>query len=147
MELRIEITDRSAIVRVVNLTKDMARNLRSAMQKGLNYYRDRVVKNITSGKYGIKTKSGRLRGSMETAITGTGLNLKGFVGTNLIYAAIHEFGGVITAKRAPYLVFQVAGNWVRTKTVKIKRKEYMKRTLVAEKGKILRIMAQELLRV
>lgn len=41
------------------------------------------------------------------------------------YAAIHETGGTITAKRAPYLVFNIPGvGWRRVKSVRITRKRY-----------------------
>lgn len=41
-----------------------------------------------------------------------------------IYGAIHEYGGTIVPKRAPALVFQVDGHWVRTQKVKIREKRY-----------------------
>lgn len=34
-------------------------------------------------------------------------------GSNVIYAAIHQFGGVIRAKNKPYLVFKVPGGRLR----------------------------------
>ncbi len=40
------------------------------------------------------------------------------------YQAIHEYGGIIRAKRAPYLVFNVKGRWVRVKQVRIRQKRY-----------------------
>ena len=36
------------------------------------------------------------------------------IGTNVIYAPIHEFGGTIRAKNAPYLVFQLPGYQTRS---------------------------------
>lgn len=40
------------------------------------------------------------------------------------YQSIHEYGGIIRARRAPYLVFQVKGQWVRVKQVRIRQKRY-----------------------
>lgn len=49
------------------------------------------------------------------------------VGTNLEYAAIHEFGGTIEAKNAPRLVFQVApGEWRTAQSVTIPARPYMR---------------------
>lgn len=45
---------------------------------------------------------------------------------SVIYAAIHEFGGVIKAKVAPYLVFQIDGKWIRTKSVIIPARPYLR---------------------
>lgn len=39
--------------------------------------------------------------------------------SSLIYAAIQEYGATIRARRAPYLVFQVGGQWVRVRQVTI----------------------------
>jgi len=47
------------------------------------------------------------------------------VGTNKIQAAIHHYGGVITAKNVPYLCFRVAGKFVKVKSVKIPARPYM----------------------
>ena len=33
---------------------------------------------------------------------------------NAVYQRIHEQGGVIRARNAPFLVFKVNGRWVRT---------------------------------
>lgn len=46
-------------------------------------------------------------------------------GKQRLYALIHEFGGVIKAKNAPYLVFFIPGvGWRRAKQVKITKKQY-----------------------
>ncbi len=46
-------------------------------------------------------------------------------GSNRIYAAIHQHGGVIKAKDAPYLQFQVNGQWVRVSQVEIPARTYL----------------------
>ncbi len=49
------------------------------------------------------------------------------IGTNLVYAAIHEFGGVIHAKKAPALVFKTAdGQWHRVTSVTIPPRPYLR---------------------
>ncbi|HEC12315.1 MAG TPA: phage virion morphogenesis protein [Acidiferrobacteraceae bacterium] len=47
------------------------------------------------------------------------------VGTNKVYAAIHQFGGTITAKNAPYLMFIVGGQFVKTKSVTIPARPFV----------------------
>jgi hypothetical protein len=42
-----------------------------------------------------------------------------------VYARIHRDGGTIKAKNKPYLVFKVKGQWVRVKSVRIRRKNYI----------------------
>lgn len=41
------------------------------------------------------------------------------IGTNLVYAQIHDEGGTITAKKGKYLRFQVNGQWVTVRSVRI----------------------------
>jgi phage gpG-like protein len=45
-------------------------------------------------------------------------------GRSIKYKNIHEYGGIIRARRKPYLVFQVKGQWVRVKQVRIRAKRY-----------------------
>ncbi len=49
------------------------------------------------------------------------------VGTDKVYAAIQEFGGIIHAKRGPYLIFKTRdGHWVRTESVQIPAHPYLR---------------------
>lgn len=41
-----------------------------------------------------------------------------------MYGLVHEYGKVIRAKRGPYLVFRVQGQWVRVPEVTIRRKRW-----------------------
>lgn len=46
-------------------------------------------------------------------------------GQHMIYARIHEFGGIIRAKNPTgYLTFRVRGQWVRVRQVRIRQKKY-----------------------
>jgi phage virion morphogenesis protein len=51
--------------------------------------------------------SGRLMASLTHNASDEGVE----VGTNVIYAAIHQFGGVIRAKNKPKLAFKLLGEW------------------------------------
>ena len=42
------------------------------------------------------------------------------------YARIHEEGGVIRAKRAPYLVFRSGKGWVKRKSVQMPKRPYLR---------------------
>lgn len=60
------------------------------------------------------------------------------VGTNVIYAAIQEFGGIIKAKKAPFLVFRSkSGRLVRTKSVYIPPRPYLRPAKEENMTKIL----------
>ena len=48
------------------------------------------------------------------------------VGTDVIYAAIHEFGGVITPKKAKALAFEIGGELIFAKSVHIPARPYLR---------------------
>lgn len=47
------------------------------------------------------------------------------VGTNVKYAAIHQFGGTIKPKKGTHLKFKIAGQWVAVKSVTIPARPYL----------------------
>ena len=51
------------------------------------------------------------------------------VGSNVAYAAIHEFGGVIKAKNAGALRFKVGDRWVMVKQVVMPKRSYLEPSL------------------
>lgn len=55
--------------------------------------------------------SGELRNSIQAEAD----NDTAIVGTNVLYAPLHHFGGVIAPKNKPFLAFQINGKWVYTK--------------------------------
>ena len=88
---------------------------------------------------------GALRNSINRVVKG----LKGTVFTNLVYAMIQEFGGIIKPLASKYLRFKTkSGNWVTTSKVTIKAanggKGYFRPSVVVIKKKIKNIFAKEL---
>ena len=75
---------------------------------------------------------GNLRASIRAQRDRPGVVI---VGTNVIYAAIHEFGGVITAKNKPMLVFKINGQWIRKRSVTIPARPYLRPAFDSHKNK------------
>lgn len=75
------------------------------------------------GKRGPKIlqEHGHLLGSIVYQLTGKRLA----IGTNLIYGAIHQFGGVIVPRTADALVFRLGGHLVVAKKVTIPARPYL----------------------
>lgn len=100
---------------------------------------------------GVKT--GTLRRSIQVDRSkNKGKRPRVRVGTNLVYARIHEFGGTITAKRASALKFQLAdGSWRTAKRVIIPARSYLRPTMKREVRAMRKVFAsavrQELTRV
>ena len=129
------------------------------MQQVLLYLVGRVDRALATGKYGVKTRSGMLRLSLDTQIEGEGHNLRGIVGSNLAYAAIQERGGTTHPTVTPQLRRFMFAKYYETGDdkflhtaitkkdrldVTIKPHWYMRNTLKAEKRTILRYFEQAL---
>lgn len=65
--------------------------------------------------------NGDLKGSIHATADSEGVA----VGTNKIYAAIHQFGGPIRVKNAKYLKFNIAGRWSNKTEVNIPKRSYL----------------------
>lgn len=65
------------------------------------------------GRKPILHRSGALARSIDYAVSGS----QAIVGSGLIYAAIHQFGGTIVPKSASALVFRIGNRLIRTKKV------------------------------
>lgn len=66
--------------------------------------------------------TGRLQNSITPAADATGVT----IGTNVRYAAIHQFGGTIRPKAGPFLVFPIGGGrFARKKQVTIPARPFM----------------------
>jgi len=70
----------------------------------------------------LKTQTGTLRRSINYALTIADQGMTAVVGTNLVYAAIHEYGGVtrahvITARNKKALAFQAGGQTIVRRSV------------------------------
>lgn len=71
--------------------KEIAKRVREAMVKSVAIVQADVVKEKLSGQV-LKRQTGRLAGSIKTQIKGSGLSSVGIIGTNVKYAAAHEYG-------------------------------------------------------
>ncbi len=69
----------------------------------------------------ILTESGRLRDSINAQPSRDMVR----VGTNVIYAAIHQFGGTIVPKSATHLVFRLASGLVLADSVTLPSRPYL----------------------
>lgn len=77
---------------------------------------------------GISYRQGeplRFSGALQDSIEAHSDNNRAVVGTNKSYAAIHQFGGVITPKKGKYLVFKIGDRWVMTDKVEIPARPFL----------------------
>jgi phage gpG-like protein len=83
---------------------------KDAFAKLLTYYMNEAVKaaklGVTGGgnsKTMLNVRSGRLRSSINKQVQVSDTTFRGIMGTNVVYAAIHEYGGTITPKKGRFL--------------------------------------------
>lgn len=69
----------------------------------------------------ILTESGRLRDSINSRPG----NDEVLVGTNVIYAAIHQFGGTILPKAATHLWFRIGGALIKASKVTLPARPFL----------------------
>lgn len=84
-------------------------------------------------------------GTLRRSITMTPFRSSGqvTVGTNVLYAKVHEFGAVIKAKNVPYLKFQTPdGAWHMKKQVLVPARPFLRPALIRNRGKIQEALAK-----
>jgi hypothetical protein len=89
---------------------------------------------------------GVLSGDIRILRAASAGNLSGSYGTTVVYAYMREYGGTITARNAPYLVFQVGGRWVQVKSVTQTGTHYMGRSRDALEPLLKAALADALMR-
>ena len=110
---------------------------------------ERVIKARKLSGQVLNVRTGRLRSSFGTqrARHQSGVGVYGLVGTNVVYARIHEVGGVIKPKAGKYLRFKTAdGFWHTVKEVTIPARPYAAPAMREEKDYISRVIIREVMK-
>lgn len=92
----------------------------------------------------LKARTHLLQHSVKSRVNVRGTAISGRVGSPVVYAAIHEFGGIIKPKKAKYLVFQIDGTWIRTKQVTMPKREWLAKSLKDVQGRIESIFGRHI---
>lgn len=115
-------------------------------RKGLDYL-EKYVKGSFGSANKPKVRSGALKRSIHTRVISTEEGkITGIIGSNLVYAAIQEYGGRITPTIAKYLHFQINGKWVRTKLVVIPPRPYLEPGVRETQNKVKEIIDNEVMK-
>ncbi|MBI5328862.1 MAG: phage virion morphogenesis protein [Deltaproteobacteria bacterium] len=131
MQIKVNIDDKE-VRGLLNKLQEKTKDLTPAMQDVGEIVKRSITKNFDAGgrpkpwaksaKGGIPlTDTARLKNSFTIRADAN----EATVGTNVQYAAIHQFGGKITAKNKPYLKFKVGEKWVSKKSVTIPARPFM----------------------
>ena len=86
----------------------------------------------------LRVRTGRLRGAIEARTGGSYPSLEVRIGPqNVVYAAIHEFGGTIVPRSARFLVFPFEGRLVFARRVTIPARPYLGPAIVASQNAVI----------
>lgn len=86
---------------------------------------NRTVIHNLSGQI-LKRKTGTLAKSVNYKMIN---DYSSKVGTNIIYGAIHEYGGIIKPKVADFLRFKIKDQWITTKQVNMPARHWLSSAL------------------
>ena len=125
--IKLKVTgDKELRSRLQRINGQLITALRIGIQKALIELEGEIKSKI-SGKV-LNVRTGTLRRSIGNKIFRRGDSIVGFVGSNVVYAAIHEFGGM-------------AG---RGRKVKIPERSYLRSTLREKETHVLDIVQREI---
>ena len=115
-----------------------------AMKAVLMMTEGEAKKNATGGGKNLNVRTGRLRSSITHDMQGKGLSIRGRVGTPVIYGRIHELGGTITPKKGPFLIFEIDGQTVAARSVRIPARPYLRPAVTGKSAQLRSRFAQEM---
>ena len=107
----------------------LMRRMHQGFTEWLNIARKISQRDYFAGRPHLINRTGKLKRSEFVKTSRRGFRLKGEFGAKSIYARIHDYGGTIVPKTKPYLVFKIAGQWIRTKKVTIPKRPFLKPAL------------------
>jgi len=85
----------------------------------------------------LARQTARLARSIHGEVIRRARKIRAYLGSNVIYARIHEKGGTIEPRNAPYLAFTAGGKFFQLKKVKMPKRPYLWPTVERNKKHIL----------
>jgi phage gpG-like protein len=119
------------------------RGMESGMRKAVKFVEAEVKKSFGQGGK-PKVRTGTLRRSIQSGVDKVPV-LLGWVGTNVAYAGVQEFGGIVRAKHSKYLTFQVKKQWIKVKEVAIPARPYLRPAVQNNMAKITDIITHDII--
>ena len=127
------------------------------LEKAAQMVRSEAVKNHLSGPkmtqgVGSRTNAtlqpgtGDLRSSINTKVSVGKTKQNATVGTSMLYARIHEKGGVIKPKNKKSLRFTIGSQVIFAKKVTIPKRPFLKPSLAKKRSKIDDVILEEIMR-
>ncbi len=136
--------DRQVKAAMKRLGDNLPKAVEGSMRKSMLFLQRETVSKKLSGQV-LKRQTGRLASSITANVIKQGRGFLGILGSNVKYARIHEFGGTIVPKRAPFLVFKIGGRVIKTQKVKIPARPYLGPTFRQNRAKVKEIFRRSMI--
>ena len=141
--IKISVNPRD-MQKVKNTGKRINKGTLLGVKKGMKLFRTEARK--FSGSNQLKIKSGALRDSIDYTVKESGGQIIGTLGSDKIYASIHEYGGTITARRAKFLIFKTKDGWRRVESVNIPPRPFLRPAIENNRDEVAKIINREVLK-
>jgi len=92
----------------------------------------------------LRVRTGNLRRSINSSVAVEGRSVVGILGSYVIYARIHELGGVIRAKNG-YLKFKTDHGWRSAKQVVIPARPFLRPAITENLSRMSDIIAKSIM--
>ena len=132
---------------LIEKLKDVRHEMRDIIARGLGRAAAMVAgeakRIVYSGHPGhLEGDTGRLRQSIGYTVERQAA--VAVIGSNVIYAAIHEFGGTIRPKEKAALAFQIDDRWVVVQSVQMPARPYLQPALESKEPAVAETLANTL---
>jgi len=108
-------------IRIAGLEAEFKKSFYQGIKDAMFYAENKSKESIgTQGKPGVIT------GHLRRSIQGKGTDDKGTLSSDVVYSAIHEFGGTILPKKSNYLKFKIGEQWKTVKKVVMPKRPFLK---------------------
>lgn len=108
----------------ISIDKSVSKAILNFMQNGNKDVERAILNGVTKSGLMLQNRAKELapvkRGALRRSINGKLASTSYIVGTNLPYAKIQEFGGVIRPKKSNFLRWNDGGTWHAARSVAIK---------------------------
>lgn len=141
--IRLEIS-KGSVRRFNNTDKRIKKGVLKGVKKGMALFKTKAK--TFGGANQLKIRTGALRDSIDYTIKDTNNVITGTLGSDKLYAAIHEYGGTISARRAKYLIFKTNSGWRRVSSVTIPPRPFLKPAVEKNTGEFSKIINHEVLK-
>ena len=120
--------------------------IEEGIKKGIFIGMELILKSAKrfDGANQLKIRTGSLRDSLEISVKKEGGNWVGFLGSDSPYAAIHEYGGVIQARFAEWLVFSTDSGVKKVSQVTIPPRPFLRPAIERNKDSVANLLKESI---